>query len=88
MEQCYRKSYKEVLSIKIYSKSGAKMEHNKNFRSISIRADLIADVERFIQKSKMYRSIAEFVSEAIRLRLLELRGTEKIVAETVEVAAE
>ena len=64
------------------------MEHNKNFRSISIRADLIADVERFIQKSKMYRSIAEFVSEAIRLRLLELRGTEKIVAKTVEVAAE
>lgn len=47
-------------------------EKNSDFKSISIRTELIAEIAAFIDKNKRYRSIAEFLSEAARLRLEEL----------------
>jgi len=43
------------------------------FRSVSLNADLFGAVEDFIrQKGTRYRSVADFVSEATRLRLEQL----------------
>ena len=39
------------------------------FRKISIQDKLVTEVEGFIKKHGRYRSIAEFFSEAARLRL-------------------
>jgi len=41
----------------------------KTFRNISLNADLVDEIEKFIVRNKHYRSIAEFVAEAARLRL-------------------
>ena len=43
----------------------------RNFRNVSLRADLVSLVEIAIVKMG-YRSIADFVSEAVRLRLEQL----------------
>lgn len=43
------------------------------FRKISIDSKLIEAVEEVMEKTGRYRSIAEFVSEAVRLRVEELR---------------
>jgi len=45
------------------------------WKTISIRQELIKEIEKII-KTGRYRSISEFVSEAIRLRLEELARTE------------
>jgi glycine cleavage system H protein len=45
------------------------------WKTISIRQELIREIEKII-KTGRYRSISEFVSEAIRLRLEELTRTE------------
>jgi glycine cleavage system H protein len=45
------------------------------WKTISIRQELIKEIERII-KTGRYRSISEFVSEAVRLRLEELTRTE------------
>ncbi len=44
----------------------------EGFRSISIREELIQAVEKAMREHGGYRSIADFVSEAIRLRLEQL----------------
>jgi glycine cleavage system H protein len=46
------------------------------WKTISIRQELIKEIEKMI-KTGRYRSISEFVSEAIRLRLEELSRAEK-----------
>lgn len=51
------------------------------FRKISLQADLIDSVEQFIQKHGNYRSIAEFLSEAARLRMEQLTQNHEIVTE-------
>lgn len=43
------------------------------FRSISLKASLVDEVNNFINRGSRYRSVAEFVSEATRLRLEELQ---------------
>ena len=45
------------------------------WKTVSIRQELIKQIEKIIQTGR-YRSISEFVSEAIRLRLEELVRTE------------
>jgi Arc/MetJ-type ribon-helix-helix transcriptional regulator len=40
-----------------------------NYRSISINDELVDRVKRLIEKLGTYRSVAEFVSEAVRLRI-------------------
>jgi len=44
----------------------------KGFRAISIREELVQKIEMLIQERKTYRSVADFVSEAVRLRLEQL----------------
>jgi Arc/MetJ-type ribon-helix-helix transcriptional regulator len=44
------------------------------FRKISIQEELVELVNQYVEESGSYRSIAEFVSEAIRLRLEQLKG--------------
>lgn len=43
------------------------------FRGVSLQASLIEEVERTIERVPYYRSVAEFISEAVRLRLEELK---------------
>lgn len=50
------------------------------WKTVSIRQELIKEIEEAI-KTGRYRSISEFVSEAIRLRLEDLMRTEGIPAE-------
>lgn len=45
------------------------------WKTVSIRQELIKEIEKII-KTGQYRSISEFISEAIRLRLEELRRVE------------
>lgn len=40
-----------------------------NYRSVTLKDRLVERVEQLIQKLGTYHSIAEFVSEAIRLRI-------------------
>ena len=40
-----------------------------NYRGVSLSDELIQRVEQLIRKLGTYHSIAEFVSEAVRLRL-------------------
>ena len=49
------------------------------WKTVSIRQELIKEIERVL-KTGRYRSISEFVSEAIRLRLEELMRAEGIPA--------
>lgn len=53
------------------------------WKTISIRQELIKEIERII-KTGRYRSISEFVSEAIRLRLEELTRTEGFSTEKTQ----
>jgi glycine cleavage system H protein len=50
------------------------------WKTVSIRQELIKEIERAIETGR-YRSISEFVSEAIRLRLEEMMRAEGIPAE-------
>jgi len=50
------------------------------WKTVSIRQGLIKEIEKARQTGR-YRSISEFVSEAIRLRLEELMRTEGILVE-------
>jgi len=45
----------------------------KGFRGISINATVFNAVEEFIQENKRYRSVTEFIVEAVRLRLEEMK---------------
>lgn len=44
------------------------------FRGVSLQATLVNEVKQFIKKIPHYRSVAEFVSEAVRLRLEDLKN--------------
>jgi len=55
-------------------------EKASEWKTVSIRQELIKEIEETI-KTGRYRSISEFVSEAIRLRLEDLMRAEGIPAE-------
>jgi Arc/MetJ-type ribon-helix-helix transcriptional regulator len=44
-----------------------------DFRGVSLQASLVKEIEETIKKIPYYRSVAEFVSEAVRLRLETLK---------------
>lgn len=48
-------------------------KEEKGFKGVSLNAIVVHDVEHYIEKNQRYRSVAEFVSEAIRLRLEDLK---------------
>lgn len=55
-------------------------ERVSNWKTISIRQELIKEIEQALRTGR-YRSISEFVSEAIRLRLEELTRTQVVTSE-------
>ena len=40
-----------------------------NYRGVSLKEELVDRIEQLIQRLGTYKTIAEFVSEAVRLRL-------------------
>ena len=44
-----------------------------DFRGISLRKDLVDEIEKFIESFGRYKSVTDFVTEATRLRLEELQ---------------
>lgn len=62
------------------------MDKKYEFRSISLKTDLVTEIRRYLKSSKRYRSLAEFVSEAARLRLEELEKAQKVDVGAVPAA--
>ncbi len=50
----------------------------EGYKNVGIQEDLYAQAEAWVRKSKRYRSVSEFIHEAIRLRLERLEGEEKV----------
>jgi len=48
-----------------------------NYKSVSINDELIEHIKQLIEKLGTYHSVAEFVSEAVRLRIELLEKQEK-----------
>lgn len=55
-----------------------------DFRGISLRKDLVAEVEKFIQDFGRYKSVTDFITEATRLRLEELQKQYAQIIESKE----
>lgn len=45
----------------------------EDFRGISLRKDLIDEVEKFLESFGRYKSVTDFITEATRLRLESLQ---------------
>ncbi len=45
---------------------------SEGFRGVSLKAEIVNEIEKLIENST-YRSVAEFVSEAVRLRMEQIR---------------
>lgn len=54
-----------------------RVKETSEWKTVSIRQELVKEIEKVL-KTGRYRSISEFVSETIRLRLEELMRTEGI----------
>jgi Arc/MetJ-type ribon-helix-helix transcriptional regulator len=48
-----------------------------NYRGVSLKEELVERVEQLIQRLGTYKTIAEFVSEAVRLRLEAVEKLQK-----------
>jgi Arc/MetJ-type ribon-helix-helix transcriptional regulator len=48
-----------------------------NYRSVSVREELVEHVEKLIRRVRTYHSVAEFFSEAARLRVEAIEKQEK-----------
>jgi Arc/MetJ-type ribon-helix-helix transcriptional regulator len=48
-----------------------------SYRGVTLREELVERVKRLIAKVGTYHSVAEFVSEAVRLRVEEIEKQEK-----------
>ena len=55
-----------------------------DFRGISLRKDLIDEVEHFIKSFGRYKSVTDFITEATRLRLEELQKQYAQIIESKE----
>lgn len=52
-----------------------------NYRSVTLREELVERVRSLIGRVKTYHSVAEFVSEAVRLRVEAIERHEKVRGE-------
>jgi len=52
-------------------------QEEKGFRGVSLNTYVISDVEHFIAKNPKYRSISDFVTEAVRIRLDHLKKSQQ-----------
>ena len=48
------------------------MSNKQQYRRISLQKKLVDEIENFVENNPFYRSIADFVADAIRSRLEEL----------------
>jgi Arc/MetJ-type ribon-helix-helix transcriptional regulator len=48
-----------------------------NYKSVTLKEELVDRVKRLISKVKTYHSVAEFISEAVRLRVEAIERQEK-----------
>lgn len=48
-------------------------EKEQAFKGVSLKRDLVEQVEAFIQEYREYKSVADFVHEAVRIRMQEIR---------------
>jgi Arc/MetJ-type ribon-helix-helix transcriptional regulator len=48
-----------------------------NYRGVSLKEELVERVEQLVQRLGTYKTIAEFVSEAVRLRIEAIEKQEK-----------
>jgi len=49
---------------------------NEDLIQVNLKAEVVAEIEESLRKSKLYQSVEEFVSEAIRLRMEQIRREE------------
>jgi Arc/MetJ-type ribon-helix-helix transcriptional regulator len=49
----------------------------RNYKGVTLREELVERVKKLIAKVGTYHSVAEFVSEAVRLRVEEIEKQEK-----------
>jgi Arc/MetJ-type ribon-helix-helix transcriptional regulator len=49
-----------------------------NYRSVTLREELVERVKKLIDRVKTYHSVSEFVSEAVRLRVEAIERQEKL----------
>jgi Arc/MetJ-type ribon-helix-helix transcriptional regulator len=49
-----------------------------NYKSVTLKEELVERVERLIRSVRTYHSVAEFVSEAVRLRVEEVERQERL----------
>lgn len=45
------------------------------FRGVSLKRELVEQIERFVEEHPQYKSKADFVHEAVRLRMEQIRAT-------------
>lgn len=57
---------------------------SEGFRGVSLKAELVTEVEELIKEFPRYRGVAEFVSEAIRLRMEQVRAPAEGITVTTE----
>jgi len=56
----------------------------KTFRGVSLKKELVDDIERFLKEHPEcgYKSVADLVQEAVRMRVQELKKIYQIDTET------
>jgi len=57
----------------------------RNYKGVSLPEDLVERVKQLIKKFGTYRTVAEFVKEAVRLRIEALEKQQKTGERVTEV---
>jgi len=57
----------------------------RNYKGVSLPEDLVERVKQLIEKLGTYRTVAEFVKEAVRLRIEALEKQQKTGERVTEV---
>lgn len=51
-------------------------KEEKDYRGVSLKRELVDEVERFVKENPSYKGIADFVHEAVRVRMEEIRKSQ------------
>lgn len=58
----------------VHSEEERKMpEKAQDFRGVSLKRELVNEVEKFVKEYPQYKNIADFVHEAVRIRMEDVR---------------
>lgn len=50
---------------------------NEGFRGISLKTELVDELDQFVIEYPRYRSVPEFVAESVRIRMEQIRKQKK-----------